>query len=190
MSDVVVPAHEDPDETLVARVRSGDPAAFDGLVRRHLRRAFGLAYRITGQREDAEDLVQDAFLSALEHLDSYDDTRPFRPWLDRIVVNRAINSRQRTRRHPVEPLPEQVAVRGASPSAAVEQRELKERLAAALDELPERQRSIVQLSGYEGMSSREIGELLELPAGTVRWELHQARRALRERLAACREGGR
>lgn len=185
MRDVALPLAET-DEALVARVRAGEPSAFDALVRRYLKRAFALAFRIVGQREDAEDLVQDAFVAALEHLDAYDDARPFRPWLDRIVVNRAINSRRRQQRHPLEVLPDQAAARVASPSAAVEQRELQERLAAALERLPERQRLIVRLSGYEELNSAEIGELLELPAGTVRWELHQARKALREQLAACR----
>lgn len=190
MSDVAVQPVAETDQALVARVRHGDAAAFDVLVRRHMRRAFALAYRIVGQREDAEDLVQEAFMAVLEHLDSYDDARAFLPWLDRIVVNRSINRRRSAQRHPLELLPDYVAAPEAAPSAAVEQRELKEHLRDALARLPERQRTVVQLSGCEGMSSAEIGEVLELPAGTVRWELHQARRVLREQLAVCRGSGR
>jgi RNA polymerase sigma-70 factor, ECF subfamily len=183
-------AGAEPDEAhLIERLRRGDGAAFDVLVLRHTRRAFALAHRILGQREDAEDLVQEAFIAALEHIDSFDARRPFAPWFFRIVVNRALNARKRLARHPAEEVGPHLAADGALPSASVEQREVQRRVRSALERLPERQRTIIQLSGFDGLSSAEIGEVLGMPAGTVRWELHQARRSLRSELAACKEGG-
>ncbi|NJD09044.1 MAG: sigma-70 family RNA polymerase sigma factor [Gemmatimonadetes bacterium] len=174
------------DALLVERVRRGDATAFDALVRRYLKPAFAVAYRILGQREDAEDLVQEAFVAALEHIDSFDTARAFQPWLLRIVANRAINARRQRDRRRTEPIPDHAAAPARSPSAQLEQQELEQRVREALEGLPERQRAIVQLSGFEGLNSTDIGEIMNIPAGTVRWELHQARRALREALAACR----
>jgi RNA polymerase sigma-70 factor, ECF subfamily len=176
------------DAALVRRARRGDTAAFDELVRRFLRPGLVLAYRILGQREDAEDTVQESFMAALDGLDAFDVRRPFAPWFFRIVVNRALNARRKRARHPTEPLVLDVRADAASPSAAVEQREARERVRDALERLTERQRTIIQLSGFDGLSSAEIGELLHIPPGTVRWELHQARAALREELAACSGG--
>jgi len=174
------------DVVLVQRVRRGDAAAFDVLVRRHLKQAFAVAYRILGQREDTEDLVQEAFVAALEKIDSFDTSREFRPWLLRIVANRAINARRRRELRRTEEIPRDAAARTQSPAADVEHREMEHRVQQALAGLPDRQRTIVQLSGFEGLNSTDIGEILNIPAGTVRWELHQARRALRDALAVCR----
>jgi RNA polymerase sigma-70 factor (ECF subfamily) len=174
------------DVAIIEQVRRGDAAAFDTLVRRHMKQAFAVAYRVLGQREDAEDLVQEAFVAALEHIDTFDSRREFRPWLLRIVVNRAINARRYRERRRTESIPEHAAASTESPAAEVEQHEMQQRLRQALVSLPERQRTIVQLASFGGLSSSDIGDILQIPAGTVRWELHQARRALRTTLAACR----
>ena len=101
---------------LVERVRRGDPAAFDLLVSRHLQRAFSVAYRLLGQREDAEDLVQEAFLTVLEKIDTFQAGRSFAPWFYRILVNRGLNARKsRSLRH-TEELPAEVpSPHGGSP---------------------------------------------------------------------------
>jgi RNA polymerase sigma-70 factor, ECF subfamily len=167
---------------LIDAARVGDADAFDELVRRHMHRAFAVAYRVLGQRQDAEDVVQDAFVAALVKLDSFERGRPFGPWLLRIVANRGINLRKsRTLRH-TEPIPEQVASREASPHQAAERSELRAGLQLALAGLPERQRWIVELFELDGFTSPEIAEMLEIPEGTVRWHLHQARQVLRAAL--------
>lgn len=168
---------------LVERVRRGDTAAFDALVVRHMPRAFGVAFRLLGQREDAEDLVQEAFLVALERIDSFQPGRPFAPWFFRILTNRGLNARKSRSLRQMEAIPADAPARGESPERAAERSELRERLRAVLDGLPERQRTIVQLFELEGFSSAEIAEILELSDGTVRWHLHHARKVLREALA-------
>ena len=176
--------HDDERE-LVTRVQHGDREAFDELARRHAGRAFAIAYRILRHTQDAEDLVQESFLAALDGIGSFDPTRPFAPWFFKIVVNRALNavSARSTRERHVT-----VTHLWSSEAAAVEfdpaeRSEIRQRFQQALTALPHQQRLIVELSDVDGRSSTEIGEMLDLPRGTVRWHLHQARKTLRIALA-------
>jgi RNA polymerase sigma-70 factor (ECF subfamily) len=174
---------------LVVRVQRGDREAFNELARRHSRRAFAIAYRILRHTQDAEDLVQDAFIAALDGIGSFDPSRAFAPWFFKIVVNRALNaaSARSTRERHVT-----VVHLWNNDAAAVdfdpaERSEIRERFQHALEALPQHQRLIVELSDIDGRSSTEIGEMLSLPRGTVRWHLHQARKTLRIALAALIE---
>jgi RNA polymerase sigma-70 factor, ECF subfamily len=175
------PPEDEP--ALAERVRQGDAAAFDTLVNRYMRRAFAVAYRLMGQKEDAEDLVQDAFMTVLQRIDTFEAGRPFSPWFFRILVNRGLNSRKARSLRTVEAIPETAAASGPSPERSAERMELRDRLAAAMETLPERQRVIVQLFELEGFGGPEIAEILEISDGTVRWHLHEARKTLRRALA-------
>ena len=177
------PAADD-EAALVERVRRGDPAAFDALVGRYMRRAFAVAYRLLGNREDAEDLVQDAFMAVLQKIDTFERGRGFSPWFFRILVNRGLNARKARALRTTDEIPAAVAAAGFSPERQAEQTELRDRLRHALVALPERQRVIVELFELEGFGSTEIAEILEIADGTVRWHLHEARKALRQALAA------
>jgi RNA polymerase sigma-70 factor, ECF subfamily len=171
------------DEDLVARVRGGEVAAYDGLVSRHMRSAFSVAFRLLGQREDAEDLVQDAFMVALEKIETFREGHRFAPWFFRILVNRGLNARKARSLRQTDALPAEVSSGGPSPHTEAERSELRDQLTAALATLPERQQTIVKLFELEGFTSPEIAEILELSDGTVRWHLHQARQTLRKDLA-------
>ncbi len=175
------------DAELVARVRAGDRGAFDAIVNQYMRQAFQLAYRVVGHREDAEDLVQESFLAAYSYLDSYDATRPFGPWLMRIVLNRGANLRRSRARRETEP---EVDAVSTAPSALddSERAEARVMLNRALGTLSERQRMIVTLFDVDGRTSTEIGEMLDLSPGTVRWHLHEARRTLRGALTGFFKG--
>ena len=166
------------DGALVARARAGDATAFDTLVRAHMEQAFRVAFRVVGHREDAEDLVQEAFLAAYQYLDSFEVGRPFGPWLMRIVLNRGANLRRSRARRSMEPETEGVS---DAPSALEEseRRDTGRVLRDALATLSERQRQIVTMFDVDGMTSAEIGEMMQLAPGTVRWHLHEARRHLR-----------
>jgi RNA polymerase sigma-70 factor, ECF subfamily len=170
------------DVQLAKRVQQGDAAAFDALVCRHLQRAFGVALRLLGQREDAEDLVQEAFMAALQKIDSFDTQREFSPWFYRILVNRCLNARKSRSRRSTVDLPGETASSVPSPLVDAERAELRRHLKTAMLALPERQRTIVTMFDLEGFSSPEIAEVLGISDGTVRWHLHQARRVLREAL--------
>src|SRR5215207_10042933 len=166
------------DGALVARARAGDSAAFDTLVRSYMEQAFRVAYRVVGQREDAEDLVQESFLAAFQYLDSFEIGRPFGPWLIRIVLNRGSNLRRSRTRRSTEPEVDGVS---EAPSALLESErsDTGRILQDALGTLSERQRTIVTLFDVDGLTSAEIGEMMDLAPGTVRWHLHEARRQLR-----------
>ena len=169
------------------RIRAGDARAFDGLVHAYMRQAFQLAFRVVGHREDAEDLVQEAFLAAHQYLDSYDVERPFGPWLMRIVLNRGANLRRSRTRRETEP---EVDAVSSAPSALEESERAEARvlLTRAMATLSERQRMIVTLFDVDGRTSTEIGEMLDLSPGTVRWHLHEARRTLRGALSSFFKG--
>lgn len=174
------------DAVLVARIRAGDTGAYDTLVRRHLRGAYTVARRLLGNKEDAEDLVQDAFIQALDRLDSFDASRPFAPWFYRILTNRGLNAKKSIRLRTTADLHDEMVGGGESPQRAAERGELRAALREAVATLPERQRTIVQLAEIDGWTSAEIAGALGMADGTVRWHLHEARKALRTVLAPLR----
>ena len=180
---------DESDAELVARVQRGDSDAFDRLARRYAKRAFAVANRMLQNAADAEDIVQDSFIAAVNAIDSFDAGRPFGPWFVRIVVNKsltAIRSRAAESKHlRVSELMEGDAVAVSSESLH-ERAEIRERFSAALRLLPPRQQLVVQLADVEGFTSAEIAVQLEMPSGTVRWLLHQARETLRTALAPLR----
>jgi RNA polymerase sigma-70 factor, ECF subfamily len=187
---VTAPEHSpDAEETAaIGRVLEGDPAAFELLVRRYLRPAFTIAHRLLGHKEDAEDVVQEAFLAALSNLSSFDRSRRFGPWFYRIVWTRGLNLRKSQSRRRAEALERvEPATREPGPAIEAERADLREAVSEALDQLPERQRTVVQLFDLDGFSGVEIAEMLGISAGTVRWYLHEGRRALRELLAPLKE---
>lgn len=176
------------DARLVERARVGDRAAFEALVRRHLQEAHSVARRHTRDPHDAEDVCQDAFLTALERIEDCGRPERFRGWLMTIVKNTALNAIDRRRRRRAEPLDE---ARG-SPAPArgddLERRELRDRLREAVAALPEMQRKVLLMHDYEGWTHREIGTELGIAAGTCRYHLHTARRGMREHLEARGHG--
>jgi RNA polymerase sigma-70 factor (ECF subfamily) len=174
-------AHADERE-LVERVRSGDAEAFGELVRQYQRRAYALAHRLMRQREDAEDLVQDAFMTALDKLDTFDERRPFGPWLFRILVNRGTSQLRARSVRLTEEIPATVGDESAAPDQLAVRSETAARVHAAIAELSGRQRLVVQLHEIDGFSSAEIAEMLEIAEPTVRWTLHAARKRLRAEL--------
>lgn len=169
------------DATLVARVLDGDRGAFEELVRRYTRPAFAVAIGIVKETADAEDVVQDAFIRALERLEDCRNPEKFGSWFLQIVRNRAHSVRRYLsvrKAAPLDALPLASSRPGPQVEAAMSR--LRSDLADAIGELPEVQQNVVILHDLEGWKHREIGEMLDLPTGTVRAHLHHARKALRE----------
>ncbi len=167
---------------LIVRVQAGDRSAFDLLVRRHLPRARLIAKRLMQDPDDADDLVQDAFLRALERIGTFDPSRSFEPWFTRLLVNLGRDQHRkqlvrRTESHDPEAIPG-----GTRPDREAERSELRSSLSEALESLPDRQRLIVTLFEIDGRSTEEIAGMLNVSQVTIRWHLHQARRTLREAL--------
>jgi RNA polymerase sigma-70 factor, ECF subfamily len=167
------------EQALIEATRVGDAAAFDTLVERHLSRALAVAFRLLGRREDAEDVVQDAFVAALVKIDTFEAGRPFAPWLLRIVANRALNLRKAQTLRRTDEIPADTRSPAASPFDEAARQELRNQLQRALEALPEPQRWVVELFDIDGFTGPEIAHMLDMPDGTVRWHLHEGRRALR-----------
>lgn len=172
------------DAELVARTRAGDAGAFDTLVRRHYRAAFAVALAAAGTAMDAEDACQDGFVKALERIDECRDPARFAGWLLQIIRNRAHNVRAYQRRRDGPTLEVVDPPAQADTGRAVERRELRARLEAALATLPPVQREVVLLHDLEGWKHQEIASALGTSEGMSRQHLFAARKALRVRLAA------
>jgi RNA polymerase sigma factor (sigma-70 family) len=176
------------DGALAARAAAGDRGAFGALVERHQAAVRRLTRAVTGDAHDADDAAQDAFLSALDRIETYDVARPFGPWLMRIATNAAIDLVRRRAVRRSDALDERAVARGPSPASDAEAAEIRAKLATALRDLPERQRVAVTLFDVEGYSHAEIAAVLEIPEGTVRSDVFHARRALRVALEAYDPG--
>ncbi len=165
---------------LVERARAGDRSAFAELVRRHYRAAFVVALALSGSRADAEDVCQDAWVRALERLDSLRQPERFVAWLLQIVRHTAHNRREHGRLRRAAPLDAPAAVEVADPRQDPARAVLAVRLEAALAQLSPVQREIVLLHDLEGWDHRAIAAALELTETNSRQHLFQARRRLRQ----------
>jgi RNA polymerase sigma-70 factor (ECF subfamily) len=156
------------DAALLHAVDRGDEAALAELFRRHWPAIHRAAWLVTHDAQAAEDIAQEAFLAALQRLDSFDRQRPFRPWLHRIVVNRAVDFvRTRAARR-------EVAAAGLPEPAAHAQPALEDETVAALARLGPDQRAVVVLRHLLGYTPGQIAGLLDLPRGTVNSRLRRA----------------
>lgn len=150
------------------------------LVERFQSQVFGLCFRMLGQRQDAEDMAQETFVRALRHLERWDSSRDFEPWLLAIAGNRCRTLlATRMRRPPVVPLDEPVSDHRSDLTAA---QLLAEEVDLALGTLREEYRQAFLLFHEQELSYAEIGEILDCPLGTVKTWVHRARRELVDRL--------
>jgi len=184
------PAPEPTDAELVQRAQRGSPAAFAALVARYQDRVYNTCYRMCHDHADALDLTQTAFLKALEQLPEFRGEAGFFTWLFRIAVNLTLSFRRTRARaarvHGAE-LDRRRAARIAPPesdvAATMERRELRERIAGALDQLDDEFRVAVVLKDIEGLDYAAIAEVLGIPTGTVKSRIHRGRMMLRDLLA-------
>jgi len=185
------------DAELVRRVAEGKAEAFELLVRRYHRRVIGVAYRLLGNSEDAQDVSQEAFVRAFRSLDTLDDPARFGGWLIRIVSNQALNFRRARSLRTAASLddlgqmgdgaarrPSQRSLPGRSDEAdATAPGELHDAISAAMEELPEQQRLALILFSVEGMPQKDVAEVLECSIEMVKWNVFQARKRMKEKLA-------
>jgi RNA polymerase sigma-70 factor (ECF subfamily) len=168
---------------------------FERLLRPIRRRIYNLAYRLTGNATDAEDVTQDAYLRAWQHFDSYDASRSFEAWICRIVTNRVIDLHRRGQRARIisldtpgkgeddgQPLSDEVPAPNSDPEQIVIRQVMEERLQQALRDLPMRDRTVITLCDVEECSYEETADIMHCAVGTVRSRLHRARRLLRRRM--------
>jgi len=180
------------DEELVALAKGGNNHAFGELVDRYKQKAYHIAFDFTRDREEAKDLSQEAFLRAYTKLGNFDGRSGFYTWFYRILVNMCLDYRRSRKRAATEAFDDSVEtqVEPSHPSAhsvSLDQhvlaREISEKAAVALEALPPKQRTAFILKNHQGLSIREIAELMQTAEGTVKVHLHRAVTALRHSLA-------
>ncbi len=181
-------AVEPSDDELARRAQASDLAAFNTLVERRTSALYSIVRRLCSDRAEAEALTQEAFVRAWEHLDRWDATKPFWPWLVRIAVNAGKDALRKRRPLDFADLPDDSADALPSgepePEAALEQIDLTNRLAVAVECLPLPYRLAITLRYQADLSYEEIAATLNLPVNTVRTHLRRAKAQLRALLQA------
>src|SRR6266704_4555873 len=176
------------DQRLIAEFLQGRSAAFGELVRRYQDRLFNTVYRLLDNAEDAQDVVQDAFLNAYQSLATFKGDSLFFTWLYRIAINTAISMKRKQRtvlqltsglesgtvNEPADPS------EATQPGRALEMAEDERRIQQALSRLSPEHRTVLVLKDMEGRKYEDMAELLEVPIGTIRSRLHRARLELRD----------
>lgn len=176
------------DSDAIQRLKHGDIGGLEHLVLRYQVKAIRVAFLITHDEQQAEDVVQDTFLMIYQRIRSFDESRPFEPWFMRSVCHNAIKAAHRQARHmsldtgDSAALIDQLAELEDSPERQTEAIELQHRLWSALQRLSPRQRAAIVQRYYLGMDEREMSEELTVSRGTVKWLLNAARRRLRDLL--------
>jgi RNA polymerase sigma-70 factor (ECF subfamily) len=178
----------------IARLKQGDIAALETLVRAYQVRAARTAYLIVRDRAVAEDVVQGAFVRVFEHIDQFDASRPFGPWFLRIVANAAVKvAVERERYFSLETetsegicLSDLLADPGPSPQELAERADIRQAIMDAIEKLGPAQRSAIVLRYYLGWSEAEMADRLAHPPGTIKSRLNAARQRLRRLLRPLR----
>jgi RNA polymerase sigma-70 factor (ECF subfamily) len=178
---------------VLARARQGDSEAFRALVERHSRSVFRLAFRMTGNEQDAEDVVQESFLRAYRQLGRFESRANFGTWLYRIVANCSVDlmrSKQarhdQTRSESLDEAVEMPAADGPGPERLAQSAEIERRVQAALGELSPLERAAFTLRHYEGRSIEEISRALGLGTSAAKHSVFRAVKKLRAALAPLR----
>jgi RNA polymerase sigma-70 factor (ECF subfamily) len=186
------------DAALIRRARAGDQLAMDELVQRHYRNVFNLAFRLSNNYDDAQDIVSEAFIRVHNALPNFRGDASFSTWLHRIVKNVFLDERKKQRIRTHSSLEEMVELEDSSvsrqvedpapgPQAAVERDERSTIIQQAVMTLPQNQRLMIGLYHFQHRSYEEIAEIMGLPIGTVKSRLNRARLALKNKLTGTRE---
>ena len=178
------------DWELVQKCQAGEMDAFQELVSRYHQKIYVVLVGLLRNREDALEVAQEAFFRAYRKIKSFQGGSSFYTWLYRIAVNMAIDSQRRQRRNPLDfrdtmdgVFEEQDEV-ARDPFSDVHDRELREKLVSAINDLTPEHRAVIILRTVEGLSYKDIGEILGCSEGTVMSRLHYARKKLQEKLTA------
>jgi RNA polymerase sigma-70 factor (ECF subfamily) len=187
-----------PDEVLIRASLGGEEGAFRELMERYKNRAFHVAVGITGDPDDALDVVQDSFVKAYYNLKEFRFGSNFYTWFYRLLVNQAIDRWRKSSRTRTVPLDEKWLSEEGSPPDSVayprtpeelaRNRQLAEALTGAIAALTEHHRAVITLREVEGLAYEEIAKVLHCSVGTVMSRLHYARAKLKEALKGFREG--
>lgn len=186
------------DSVLISRSQRGDRQAFDDLIRKHEKRAYQYAFRLTSNPEEAGDVVADAFVRVYSALPNFKGQSAFTTWLYRILTNCFLDMRKREKSRPTTSLEaalvtdegdleRQVEDDAPTPHQEAEKSERERAVERAVGHLPEYQKAMITMYHVENLSYEEIADALDLPIGTVKSRLNRARLSLRELLVSDEE---
>jgi RNA polymerase sigma-70 factor (ECF subfamily) len=192
-------ASREADAEMLRAVLAGDATAYQGIVEKYQGRVYALLYGMVRNREDARDLTQDAFVKAYRSLEGFRLEAGFYTWMYRIAMNLAIDFVRKRKRRDVVGFDENIAQRDEDgtiaevhhedgPGKALERQQTLARIMAAMDRLPEDQKQVVLLRELEGLSYKEIADVMGIPEGTVMSRLFYARKKLQTLLSATKDG--
>lgn len=176
----------------IKQVLKGDQNAYADIVNLYQHKLYQICYRMLGNRQEAEDIAQEAFVRAYINLHSYDQKRKFSTWIYRIATNLCIDRiRKKKPDYYLDAevagtdgldMYSQIAADEKLPEDVVAQMELQERIQYEISRLPDKYRSVIVLKYIEELSLQEISEILDMPLGTVKTRIHRGREALRKQL--------
>jgi RNA polymerase sigma-70 factor (ECF subfamily) len=181
------------DGSLIAQIKSGSSDAFEELLGRYESKVYNLALRFTRNQEDAEEVLQDVFVTVFKKVGGFEGKAAFSSWLYRVIVNSAF-MKLRKRKHgaavSIEDVPEQArtssidaeSIRQERSDAVLQNRQLQEVLNAAILRLPDQYRAVFVLRDIDGLSNSEVGEILSISIPAVKSRLHRSRLMLRRKL--------
>lgn len=176
------------DSELVKQCQAGEMGAFQELVARYHQKVYMVSLGLLRNREDAMEVAQEAFFRAYRKINSFKGVSSFYTWIYRIAVNISIDTQRRQKRNPLELHESMDGAMEAQnevardPFADVQDRELREKLTQAINELTPEHKAVIVLRTIEGMSYKDIGEILGCSEGTVMSRLHYARKKLQDKL--------
>ncbi|MBN1772713.1 MAG: sigma-70 family RNA polymerase sigma factor [Deltaproteobacteria bacterium] len=190
------------DLELVRRAQKGDVKAFEDLLGRYRRKVFGLAMGMVGNRDDAMDVLQDAFVRVYRHLGSFQGDSSFYTWLYRITMNLCIDHVRKAARMRAAPYEDRLAHENVdqgdfpvlpvrhdvNPGRAARRHEAMAKLVAALDTLPQHHRAVIVMREFEGLTYEEMAQVMQVPKGTIMSRLFHARHKLQKALAEFVDG--
>ncbi len=176
------------EQQLIREAQDGNRYAFRCLVERHMKQAYNVAYGFVQDQESAHDVVQDALVRTYHALPGFRGEAEFGTWLHRIVTNVALNHiRSRSARNKREVRVDEIAEPGGQQDQDIHARQVREHLHGALQTLPELQRTVVTLRHIEGLSTREVSQILRCSEGTVKTHLFRGLKKLRQKLQYLQE---
>jgi RNA polymerase sigma-70 factor, ECF subfamily len=184
------------DEILVAKSQKGDYSAFEKLVKRYEKKIYNLAYRILGNQEEANDILQETFIQTLRKIKTFRGKSQFSTWLYRIAVNLCLMKKRRDKKMPTISMDMPVRYKdedeikrefaddwAKNPLATLENKELKETIDVAIKALPVDYRTVFILRDVNGLPNQEVAKMLKISVAAVKSRLHRARLFLRDKLS-------
>ncbi|MCS7250551.1 MAG: sigma-70 family RNA polymerase sigma factor [candidate division WOR-3 bacterium] len=182
-----------PESELIKRAKNGNDEAFEMLISRYEKKIYNLAYRLLNNEEDAAEVLQETLIRAYRFLKKFQERSSFYTWLYRIAVNVALRKlKKRAKEEKVlsldqnvtgyEDIPQEIPDETQNPEVIYERKKIQEAVRKALAEIPENYRSVIFLRDVEGLSNKEVAEILKLSVAAVKSRLHRGRLFLKEKL--------